>query len=78
MNCLQLTTSLIALSVMSERLEDSDAVLQSEDVHVSFNESLKLVQEAENELENVTRSLEMIREETTRSVERQNEVSHYS
>ena len=78
MNCLQLTTSLMALSVMSERLEDSDAVLQSEDVHVSFNESLKLVQEAENELENVTRSLEMIREETTRSVERQNEVSHYS
>ena len=72
MNCLQLTTSLMALSVMSERLEDSDAVLQSEDVHVSFNESLKLVQEAENELENVTRSLEMIREETTRSV------SHYS
>ena len=68
----------MALSVMSERLEDSDAVLQSEDVHVSFNESLKLVQEAENELENVTRSLEMIREETTRSVERQNEVSHYS
>ena len=78
MNCLQLTASLMALSVMSERLEDSDAVLQSEDVHVSFNESLKLVQEAENELENVTRSLEMIREETTRSVERQNEVSHYS
>ena len=78
MNCIQLTTSLMALSVMSERLEDSDAVLQSEDVHVSFNESLKLVQEAENELENVTRSLEMIREETTRSVERQNEVSHYS
>ena len=78
MNCLQLTTSLMALSVMSERLEDSDAVLQSEDVHVSFNESLKLVQEAENELENVTRSLEMIGEETTRSVERQNEVSHYS
>ena len=66
-------------SEASEAVEDGedDVLLQSPvipSVDLSYNESQRLVTEAREDLENVTRTIAMISEDIARSVGRQNEV----
>ena len=68
-----LTLIVMILWVKSEAAEDGDGVVQS----VSYNESLRLVTEAREDVNNVTRTINLVSEDIARSVERQNEVSDY-
>ena len=76
---LLLTIVLMTFTLNSEAVEDGedDVLLQSPvipSVDLSYNESQRLVTEAREDLENVTRTIAMISEDIARSVGRQNEV----
>ena len=71
---------LMTVLVKSEASGDGDVVVQSSavpSVHVSYNESLRLVTEARADLENITRAITLISEDIARNAERQNEVRDY-
>ena len=70
-----LTLIVMIFSVKSEATEDGGVVVPS--VPVSYNESLRLVAEAREDMNNVTRTINLISEDIARSVERQNEVRVY-
>ena len=69
-----LTLIVMILLVKSEAAEDG--VVQGPTVP-SYNESLRLVTEAREDLNNVSRTINLVSEDMARSVERQNEVSDY-
>ena len=71
-----LTLIVIILAVKCEAAEDGDGVVQGPAVP-SYNESLRLVTEAREDVNNVTRTINLVSEDMARSVERQNEVSDY-
>ena len=71
-----LTLIVIILAVKCEAAEDGDGVVQGPAVP-SYNESLRLVTEAMEDVNNVTRTINLVSEDMARSVERQNEVSDY-
>ena len=72
---LSLTLIVMILEVKSEAAEDGDSEVQGQSV--SYNESLRLVTEAREDVNNVTRTINLVSEDIARSVERQNEVSDY-
>ena len=70
---------LMTVLVKSEATGVGDVVQSSAlpSVHVTYNESLRLVTEARSDLENITRAINLISEDIVRSAERQNEVRDY-
>ena len=70
---------LMTVLVKSEASGDGDVTQSSAvpSVHVSYNESLRLVTEARADLENITMAITLISEDIARNAERQNEVRDY-